>query len=116
MKLKTWCAGVAISGIISITGILILSFLMYRFRWGEAMLTVPVAAIQGAAAFSGGFLIGKNAPARRFLWGLGYGALLFLLLLLISLLAGGQVDGDLSSLLITAGVCLGGGMLGAMFG
>ena len=64
--------------------------------------------------FSGGFVIGKLAGVRKFLWGLLLGVVYFVLLMLISLGIYHSLQSDLMNLGTTFLLCAGGGMLGGM--
>ena len=114
MNYKAWGKAVLVSGLITVAGILIMAFVMYRMRLGDDVMGFPVAAIYGLAAFCGGFVVGRKAPGRRFLWGLGYGASFFAIMLLVSLLSGGSIQGTAGELWMPVLISLGGGMLGGM--
>lgn len=92
--------------------LLVLAFLLYRFQIGGKAVALGVILIYLLSTFLGGFLAGKKAKSRKYLWGLALGGAYFLILAAISLLTGcadGGV-GFLTALLL----CLGGGMLGGM--
>ena len=99
-----------------LTGILLalLAFLLYRLRLGEKVVSVAIIVIYVAATFFGGFVAGKKLENRRFLWGLIMGAAYFLILTLVSFVAGrGGIEFG-NSFLTTFVLCAGGGMLGGM--
>lgn len=99
-----------------LTGILLalLAFLLYRLRLGEKVVSVAIIVIYVVATFFGGFVAGKKLENRRFLWGLIMGAAYFLVLTLVSLVAGrGGIEFG-NSFLTTFVLCAGGGMLGGM--
>ena len=98
------------------TGIslLILAVLLYKLDLGEGQITAGIVIIYILSCFFGGFLLGRQAESRRFLWGLVLGGVYFLLLLLISgLLEPGNLAGG-KTMLTSLFLCLGGGMLGGM--
>ena len=66
------------------------------------------------STFSGGFVIGKLAGVKKFLWGLLLGIMYFVLLLLISLGIYHSLQSDMMNLVTTFLLCAGGGMLGGM--
>ncbi len=99
-----------------VTGIslLILAVLLYKLDLGEGQITAGIVIIYILSCFFGGFLLGRQAESRRFLWGLVLGGVYFLLLLLISgLLEPGNLAGG-KTMLTSLFLCLGGGMLGGM--
>lgn len=97
-----------------LTGILLLllAFLLYRFQLSGKTVAAGVIVIYIISTFFGGFLAGKKAKSRKYLWGLMMGVGYFLILAALSFLtnaAGGGV-GFVTSFLL----CAGGGMLGGM--
>lgn len=94
--------------------LLILTGLLYRFDLSEKVVTVGVILIYVLSTFIGGFVIGKMAKTRRFVWGLSMGIAYFGLLLLISLAVYRTLQGDGTQILTTFALCAGGGMLGGM--
>ena len=93
-----------------VTGIslLILAVLLYKLDLGEGQITAGIVIIYILSCFFGGFLLGRQAESRRFLWGLVLGLLLISGLLEPGNLAGGK------TMLTSLFLCLGGGMLGGM--
>ncbi len=99
-----------------LTGLLLalLAFLLYRFGLGERVVSIAIIGIYVAATFFAGFVAGKRMESRRFFWGLLMGGAYFLVLAVVSAVAG---KGDIqvgSSFLTTLALCAGGGMLGGM--
>lgn len=99
-----------------ITGLLLLlmAFLMLKVDIANKVLSGGVIAIYVVSTFVGGFLLGKSAEHKRFLWGLGLGALYFVVLLLISVITNSFVGMEVSGLINGLMMCLMGGMLGGM--
>ncbi len=99
-----------------VTGILlfILTMLLYKLNLDEGKVTAGIVVIYILSTFAGGFLAGKLAGTRRFLWGLGLGILYFVLLVLISLGVYHGLQSGWQNLLTTGLLCAGGGMLGGM--
>ena len=60
-----------------ITGmlLLLLAFLMYKLDLTEPVVNGAIIAIYIIAGFLGGFLMGKKAGVKKYLWGLLMGAL-----------------------------------------
>lgn len=97
-----------------LTGILLLllAFLLYRFQLSGKAVAAGVIVIYIVSTFVGGFLAGKKAKNKKYLWGLLMGTCYFVILAALSFLtnsASGGV-GFLTSFLL----CAGGGMLGGM--
>lgn len=99
-----------------VTGALLvlLAFLMYKFNLDEGKTTIGIIMIYVLANLVGGFIIGKCAESRKFLWGLASGILYFALLLLISLAFYHSLQNAGANILTTFLLCAGGGMLGGM--
>jgi len=94
--------------------IVLFAFLMYKFRISENVVELGVIIIYILSCGLGGFYIGKVIKERKFLWGLLVGALYLVVLLIVSVIVGGEnslLSGDISSLIM---LCLGGGTLGGM--
>ena len=99
-----------------LTGVLLalLAFALYRFGLGEKTVSIAIIAIYVVATLFSGFAAGKRIKSRRFLWGLLMGCAYFLILAVVSFIAG---KGDVqvgSSFFTTLALCAGGGMLGGM--
>lgn len=99
-----------------VTGILLLliSFLMLKFELSNAVLSGGIILTYILSNVIGGFLLGKSAEQKRFLWGLGMGALYFVVLVLISILTSPIANLEGNRLLSVLFICLFSGMLGGM--
>ncbi|MDD3337495.1 MAG: TIGR04086 family membrane protein [Lachnospiraceae bacterium] len=100
----------------AVTGILLmlLAFLLYRMDLSEQMVSMGIMAIYTVSCFVSGFYIGHKRQNKKYLWGLLEGLLYFVLLLLISYMAGPGKSTDMQHILISLGLCLAGGTLGGM--
>lgn len=98
------------------TGILllILTVLLYKAGLSEENINAGIILTYVISTFSGGFVIGKLAGVKKFLWGLLLGIMYFVLLLLISLGIYHSLQSDMMNLVTTFLLCVGGGMLGGM--
>lgn len=98
------------------TGILllILTVLLYKAGLSEENINAGIILTYVISTFSGGFVIGKLAGVKKFLWGLLLGIMYFVLLLLISLGIYHSLQSDMMNLVTTFLLCTGGGMLGGM--
>ena len=99
-----------------ITGILLLllAFLMLKTDLSGGILNGGILLTYILSSFVGGFLLGKSADQRRFLWGLGMGALYFIMLVLISILTNSVMGMEASRVITVMVICLFSGMLGGM--
>lgn len=79
--LKSLLCAYIISGIL----LLLLAFLLYKLNLDEGKVAAGIIMIYVVSTFAGGFIIGKLAGVRKFLWGLTCGILYFGLLLSIFL-------------------------------
>ncbi|MCU6747276.1 TIGR04086 family membrane protein [Faecalicatena acetigenes] len=99
-----------------VTGILlfILTLLLYKLDLDEGKVTAGIVGIYILSTFAGGFMIGKLAGVRKFIWGMLAGVFYFVLLLLISLGVYHTLQSEWQNMLTTCLLCAGGGMLGGM--
>jgi len=105
---------VLISGIITAIILFILSLLLYKANIGDNIIKIGVVVTYIVSCFVGGFLSGKGIRERKFLWGLICGGIYVAIILMISLVLGGQKDGNIVNYMTTVLLCLGSGMLGGM--
>lgn len=99
-----------------ITGLLLLllAFLMLKADVSGMILNGGILLTYILSSFTGGFLLGKSAEQKRFLWGLGMGALYFVTLVLISILTNSVMGMEAGRVFTVMAVCLFSGMLGGM--
>lgn len=94
--------------------LLLLAFILYKFRISESIVNIAVIVIYISVTFAAGFIAGKYYKVKKFLWGLVLGSVYFLILVLVSLI-GGVSDAVIGSGVVTTWIlCAGGGMLGGM--
>lgn len=91
-----------------ITGILLLllAFLMYKMDLAEPVVNGAIIAIYIISGFFGGFLMGKKAGVKKYLWGLLMGALYYGILFFVGLLLHQGMDVDTVHLISTMALCL----------
>ena len=94
--------------------LLLLALLLYRLRLSETIVNAAIIIIYVLATFLAGFLAGKCAQGRRFLWGLLAGTLYFVVLALVTLLFNHAFRDFGNHFFTTLMVCAGSGMLGGM--
>ena len=102
------------SSLVTGVSLLLLAFLMYKWNWDEGKISVGIIVVYVLSTFVGGFIIGKCAKSRKFLWGLASGILYFSLLLIISLAFYHSLQDDGGNALFSLLLCAGGGTLGGM--
>lgn len=95
--------------------LLLLAFFMYRTEPAEPVVGGAIIAIYILSGFLGGFLIGKRAGVRKYLWGLLLGALYYGVLLLVGALLHGGMQTDPVQIGSTMALCLLSAMAGGMF-
>ena len=94
--------------------LLLLAFILYKFRISESIVNIAVIVIYISVTFAAGFIAGKYYKVKKFLWGLVLGSVYFLIMVLVSLI-GGVSDAVIGSGVVTTWIlCAGGGMLGGM--
>ena len=106
-----WLYGLILSMIVTFAGILAVSFAMSQLRFGSDTLGLLCILLEAAAAFAGAVFLGKHMASRRFLWGLLFGVIYFLILLLAGRILSGGWNPEA---LLRLAFCAGGGMLGGM--
>lgn len=77
--------GLLFSTILFTALIFFLAFLMYKTQWTDATMSTLIMIAYCLSAFIGSFYFAKHVPKRRFLWGLFFGAIFFLLYVAIVL-------------------------------
>ncbi len=90
-----------------------LAFLMYRMKLGAAEATWGVMVIYLVSCAVGGFLTGRRVGSRRLFWGLVSGGLYFVVLLVLSLVLGGGLQGGIQQIMTVLAACLAGSAVGA---
>jgi len=91
-----------------------LAFLMYQNNWSDSVMQPLVYVTVCLSAFLGSFYFSKHAPVRRFLWGLLFGIVFFLLYLLIVFLLQGTSVFSTDRLLTFLAFFVLSGMVGGM--
>lgn len=99
-----------------VTGLILvlLTTLLYRFGMGSSLVSAGVVAAYLLSGFTGGFLIGKKTEEKKFLWGALTGSAYFVILVIISLIMYGGIQGEIGNFFTTMVMCVGSGMIGGM--
>ena len=103
-----------ISYLLSAILLLVMTFLLYKFRLEESRITAGIYGTYILSCLLGGFLAGKAMKTRRFFWGLLTGSLYFVFLFLMSSLQEQSITTDLPQILMILGICAGSGMIGGI--
>ena len=77
-------------------------------------MSIGIILIYIVVTFLAGFLAGKRAGEKKFLWGLAMGCVYFLILTAISMIVNRGMEEVSSSLITVFLLCGGSGMLGGM--
>lgn len=94
--------------------LLLLSFLMLKLDLSNGILSGGIILTYILSCFVGGFLLGKTAEQKRFLWGLLMGGFYFLIVLFVSILGNTLTGIEAGRLITVLMICLFSGMLGGM--
>lgn len=99
-----------------VTGLLLtlLSFIMLKTNVQNGVLLGGIIVTYIVSTLLGGFLLGKGAETKRFLWGLGLGLVYFIVLMIISILTNSIMGMELSKGIMVMAICLVSGMIGGM--
>lgn len=99
-----------------VTGLLLtlLSFIMFKSNVSNGILLGGIIVIYILSSFIGGFLFGKGATKRRFVWGMGFGLIYGILILMFSLVSNPLAEVDFMRGLVSILVCSVSGMIGAI--
>jgi len=108
--LKSLLASYIVTGIL----LLLLTFLVYKFKLSEQVVVGGIVSIYVISTFIGGFIIGKLTEVRKFIWGMLVGSLYFILLFLISYGVYREFNTNGLNTITTVILCWGGGTLGGM--
>ena len=93
---------------------LFLAFLMFQNGWGESVMIPLLYVSVCLCVFLGSFYFSKHASKRRFLWGMVFGAVFFILYALASFLLNGPADFSTDRIFTTLVFSLIAGMAGGM--
>ncbi len=94
--------------------LLLLALMLYRFGLSEKVVSVCIILIYIVVTFLAGFIAGKRAGEKKFLWGLAMGCTYFLILTAVSLAVNKGMGDDVGNLITVFLLCGGSGMLGGM--
>lgn len=94
--------------------LLFLALMLYRFELSEKVVSISIIVIYIVVTFLAGFIAGKRAGEKKFLWGLAMGCLYFAILTVVSLIVNKGIEDASVNLATVFLLCGGSGMLGGM--
>lgn len=94
--------------------LLIMTLLFYKLQISNGKIMIGVYITYVLSNFIGGFIFGKIAGRKKYLFGMMVGAVYFLILLLISIIIMKEPNIFTTDSLYALLACVGGGMLGGM--
>ena len=94
--------------------LLLLALMLYRFGLSEKVVSVCIILIYIVVTFLAGFIAGKRAGEKKFIWGLAMGCTYFLILTAVSLAVNKGMGDDVGNLVTVFLLCGGSGMLVGM--
>lgn len=94
--------------------LLLLAILMYKVSPPDMIIRVGIIFSYIFSAFTGGLILGKKANSKRYLWGILFGVLYFVIILAVSALLNKDVIGNMGNAVTVFFMCTMGGMLGGM--
>lgn len=99
-----------------ITGclLLLLTFLALKMDISEGIVAGGIIASYVISSLVAGFLAGKGASKKRYLWGVLMGGIYFAVLVVIALLTNTVVGMDTGRILWVLAICIFSGMVGGM--
>lgn len=108
------CAVLISMYVLTFVLLLLSAFVLYKGMLSEKAVSVIIQVIYVLSGFFGGFLCGKIAGSRKYLWGLLMGALYFGILLLAGFLMNGGFSTDPVHILTTMLICVFSSVAGGM--
>ena len=103
-----------ISALLTVLMLLFCAFLLLKTGMEDKVLHILLAAVDALAVFVGGLYLGKKAGQQKFLWGLIFGILYFLIYLIFAFIISGTElawTGVLKSFLVMSVSGMIGGMI-----
>lgn len=94
--------------------LLLLALMLYRFGLSEKVVSICIILIYIAVTFLAGFIAGKRAGEKKFIWGLVMGCVYFLILMVVSIIVNRGIEEPASRMITVFMLCSGSGMLGGM--
>lgn len=94
--------------------LVILAILLFKMSLSKSVVGVMITVTYLLTCFVAGRMAGKQMQKKRFMWGAIMGAAYYIILFLISIIAGQPMTEVANSMFTILILCVGGGMLGGM--
>lgn len=104
----------AVAFLVTMVLLILAAFFWYKTDMAPSVLGGMLVASYILSNFAGGWMIGKKAEKRKFMWGLLLGCGYFLIVFLVSFLGNAYMLGDIWDLLPVGILCTVSGMFGGM--
>lgn len=114
-NLKKVLKGVLFAFILSILAMLVLAVVVFFADVSDRTVSTLILVLSALSVFLGAVILAKNIDSRGLLNGLLLGGIYFLVLVLVSCLAGGGISFEMGNILRCVST-LAAGMLGGVFG
>ncbi len=114
MRIKSVCLSLLVSIVLTVLMLVATAFCMYKWGLSGVGVSICVVAIYVVSNFVGGFLLGKCAKSRRFLWGILLATGYFVFYLLLGAGVPSNEGVGIGNAVITYIIIASSGMLGGM--
>ena len=94
--------------------LLLIAFFMYKLDVSKVIVSVGVIISYLLSCFLGGLILGKCTEQKRFLWGIAFGVLYFVIIIIVSIVLNKGAFEQLGNAVTAFILCTLGGMLGGM--
>lgn len=108
--LKSLLVAYAVTAVVLMT----LAFVLLKFQPDSRKMGIAILACYVISCLTGGWLCGKKAEKRKFLWGLATGIVYFLMLFAVSCMGERTLPLQVMQVLTVFVLCAGSGMAGGM--
>ncbi len=101
-----------------VTGVILmaLALMLWKGNPPTELISGGILFAYVISCFTGGFVIGKKMGRMKYLWGLLFGAVYFVIIFALSMCLNGFAGEGISNAVTVFLLCISGGMLGGMLG
>lgn len=92
----------------------LVAFVMWKMNPPEAFVSGGILFAYVISSFTGGFVLGKRAGRRKYLWGILFGIIYFVVIFAVSGCISGFAGEFSENVMTVMLLCVSGGMLGGM--
>lgn len=108
--LKSLIAAYVVTGLL----LLFIALIMQKFGLSDKQIRLFVILIYGVSTILGGFVFGKMRKNRRFLNGMIFGIMYFVILILVSAVVNHGFENELGRNILSFIICTLGGIIGGI--